>query len=142
MTDPKWLSKSDQIAKAATLNRWRIEPFLESHQIVSEDRSRRIAQICQSTFGATQQTENDGVHIAANNPAHVLKLNALLREMAEALEFYADLETYGSDDASRSTGNKCFDVVCFDFSRNLKRGKDYAGKRAREALARFQEGPQ
>lgn len=61
----------------------------------------------------------------------LLEKNAVLED---AVKFYADKETYGSNDASRTDGGECFDVVCFDFDRNLEPGKHFAGKLAREAL--------
>lgn len=70
-----------------------------------------------------------------------LKVERLRREnkkLRTALEFYANKDNYGSDDTSRATGNKCFDIVLFDFERGEK--EDYAGRRARIALAlRIQE---
>jgi len=57
------------------------------------------------------------------------KLCMRLEDAEQALKFYADKKSYGSDDVSRSTGNECFDIVLFDFERGKKR--DYAGKRAR-----------
>lgn len=55
-----------------------------------------------------------------------------LQQAEEVIRFYADPDRYGSDDVSRTTGNKQFDIVCFDFDRNFKPGEDYAGRRARE----------
>jgi hypothetical protein len=61
-------------------------------------------------------------------------LKSQLAVAVEALEFYGDKENYNSEDYSRTTGNKVYDIVLFDFERGLK--KDYAGRRAREALAK------
>lgn len=60
---------------------------------------------------------------------------ALIDRYRTALEFYANPEAYGSNDKSRSTGNECYDIVCFDFDRNFKPRQDYAGARARTALS-------
>lgn len=62
-------------------------------------------------------------------------LHEALVAAVEALEFYGDKENYGSDDTSRRTGNKCFDIVLFDFERGDK--KDYAGSRARYTLSKI-----
>ena len=51
----------------------------------------------------------------------------------EALEFYGDSSNYESHDISRADGLPCYDILCFDFDRNV-RGKHLAGKRARKAL--------
>ena len=61
-------------------------------------------------------------------------LTAKVKRYQEALEFYADPDTYGADDVSRTTGNKQFDIVCFDSDRDFKKGIDMSGKRARAAL--------
>lgn len=58
-----------------------------------------------------------------------------IKRLRDALEFYANPDTYGSDDKSRTTGNECFDIVCFDFTRDFKPRLDYAGARARAALS-------
>lgn len=68
-----------------------------------------------------------------------LELKEKVRKLREALEFYADTENYDSADISRATGNKVYDILLFDFTRNLKVKKDYAGKRAREALEATKE---
>lgn len=65
------------------------------------------------------------------------KLQNQLADAVEALRFYADKETYDCKYKSQATGNKVFDIVCFDFDRNLDPKMDYAGKRARECLARL-----
>lgn len=57
-----------------------------------------------------------------------------LDKAIKALEFYASISTYGSDDISRSTGNRCYDIVLFDLTRDFKTGEDYAGSRARQTL--------
>lgn len=62
------------------------------------------------------------------------ELTAKVKRYEEALEFYANPDTYGQDDVSRTTGNKQFDIVCFDSDRNFKKGIDMSGKRARAAL--------
>jgi len=68
------------------------------------------------------------------------KLTAKVKRYEEALGFYADPDNYGSDDVSRSTGNKQFDIICFDFDRDYNTGEDYGGKRARAALAKYRKG--
>lgn len=61
-------------------------------------------------------------------------LTAKVKRYETALEFYANPDTYGQDDVSRTTGNKQFDIVCFDSDRDFKKGIDMSGKRARAAL--------
>jgi hypothetical protein len=62
------------------------------------------------------------------------KLKKSREVLRDALEFYGDKENYESRDKSRTTGNKVYDIVLFDFDRNFENKKDYAGKKAREAL--------
>lgn len=59
--------------------------------------------------------------------------------LLEAVKFYANKENYNSEDICRPTGNKVYDVCLFDFDRDFEPGKDFAGKRAREALKEFRE---
>ncbi len=66
--------------------------------------------------------------------AKVAELTQRLAEARGVIEFYASKENWESDDASRSTGNKTFDVCLFDFDRNLEPKKDYAGAKARAYL--------
>lgn len=61
-------------------------------------------------------------------------LTAKVKRYEDVLKFYADPDTYGADDVSRTTGNKQFDIVCFDSDRDFKKGIDMSGKRARAAL--------
>ncbi len=66
-------------------------------------------------------------------------LTAKVKRYETALEFYANPDTYGQDDVSRTTGNKQFDIVCFDSDRDFKKGIDMSGKRARAALNQGEE---
>lgn len=61
----------------------------------------------------------------------------VVKELVEALEFYADKDRYVSDDINLLSGNEIFDIVCFDLDRNLENGKDFAGAKARAALEKF-----
>lgn len=67
----------------------------------------------------------------------VKALETKLNDAEQTLEFYANLKSYESQDNSRSTGDQVYDIILYDFSRNLSDRKDYAGKRARECLARI-----
>lgn len=72
--------------------------------------------------------------LAGHNSA-TNRLLPLLQKAVEMATFYADKENYESRDKSLTTGNKVYDIILFDFDRNLEKKKDYAGKKAREFLA-------
>lgn len=59
-------------------------------------------------------------------------LRAFAEKAKEVIGFYGGKENYECEDISRTTGNKVFDILTFDFDRNLEPKKDYAGRRARE----------
>ena len=68
-------------------------------------------------------------------------IEQLQREKAELIEvvkFYADHRNYSSMDTNRITGNKVYDIILFDFDRDFKKKKDYAGKKARELLKKLE----
>ena len=64
----------------------------------------------------------------------ITKLKKSRDVLRKALAFYGDKENYESIDKSLTTGNKVYDIVLFDFDRNFENKKDYAGKKAREAI--------
>lgn len=68
-----------------------------------------------------------------------LRESPTVKQMREALEFYADKEHYESLDTSRRSGNKVFDILLWDFDRDFEPGKDFAGQRARRALAALEQ---
>lgn len=70
----------------------------------------------------------------SDDDALVDRLKSRIEKLEGALKFYADTENWGSDDHSMTTGNRTYDVCLFDFSRDLSKQKDFAGKRARAAL--------
>jgi hypothetical protein len=59
----------------------------------------------------------------ALTPSTVAEIVDELIAARETIAFYGDIETYGSDDKSRATGNKTFDIVLFDFDRFYNRTK-------------------
>ncbi len=131
MGDPKWLTDSDERAKAATPGEWFHGDWsgqcFDEHQHSRETCNYKYTKNVGAPAVGMSGQENHHViswgdvskcnaaHIAANNPDHVLKLNALIREMAEALEAYLNA---GFKEARREASDK-----------------------AKAALARFQEGP-
>ncbi len=109
--DPAWLQESDERAKAATPGKWLVFRRTSVSGKVWVIESPEAGQIF--TLG-----EGNREHIAANNPDHVLKLNALIREMADTLEtIWVETGLAASTDAI------------------------WKSELARKALARFQEGP-
>lgn len=62
------------------------------------------------------------------------KLKKSREVLRSACEFYGAKKSYESVDKSLTTGNKVYDIILFDFDRNFEKKKDYAGKKAREAL--------
>jgi len=61
-----------------------------------------------------------------------------LKIAVEALKFYANKENYESNDINRNTNNKVYDIVLFDFDRNLEPKKDFAGSKARQAIKQIE----
>ncbi len=72
-------------------------------------------------------------------PSDLTLLLQITRRLMAATEFYADVDNWESRDRSRTTGNKCFDIMLFDFDRELNPKQDYAGKTARAALLDVQK---
>lgn len=62
----------------------------------------------------------------------------IIDEQLEIIKFYADTENYATLDTNRFTGNEVYDVLLFDFTRDLQKGHDYAGKKAREYLQKME----
>jgi hypothetical protein len=97
------------------------------------------------TWSQRKAWNNDGMDPDWKPPINVAisskelaDLKAQLAEAVKVIEFYASKESWESDDKSRSTGNKTFDVCLFDFDRSLEPKKDYAGAKARAFLKKHQ----
>lgn len=113
--------------------------------IEEQDRQLRIKmnKLVESKFDTNSITEvyhklfvDMVVYGAKARDAQLLEV---VNELRDALKFYANKENYESKDTNRITNNKVYDIVLFDFTRNLEPKKDFAGSKARQSLTKVDQ---